>query len=415
MRSDSDDSTETESQEYLARRINSDYRDDALEKVENTHSRKHYATGVDTDDNDENQGAIMELRDEISQPQQNPEPLGAPNLFNLPNLSENKRKDIHLLEGDIAMSRGRNAFQLSGKWSGGIVPYEFSSGYTTVQQNTIKAAMATISSATNNCIKFVPRGSNPVWLRIYPGQGTKDSGAQDVSLQQPGCVYEYVAIHEFLHALGFAHEQTRPDRDKYVTVYPENIITGVNGGFSCGTDGLFANPFDASSYFQCKSGMATLTPCSDGRVWNQDKQFCHWKPAKVNKQRYLIVAGGDTQTGKCLDIAGGKSELHAQIQLFRCHGNENQQFELNNDNTLRVMGKCLDIPDSNARDHQYIQLFTCRPEQQNQQYSFDQQDRIHVMGKCLDVPNGNVVNNNPLQLFRCHNQQSQRFTLIPVS
>ncbi|CAF1440048.1 unnamed protein product [Rotaria sordida] len=98
--------------------------------------------------------------------------------------------------------------------------------------------MATITSSTNNCIKFVPRGSNPVWLRIHPGQGcwsymgrTKSNGAQDVSLQQPGCVHEGVAIHEFLHALGFAHEQTRPDRDRYVKVYPENMISGTEHNF----------------------------------------------------------------------------------------------------------------------------------------------------------------------------------------
>jgi hypothetical protein len=53
------------------------------------------------------------------------------------------------------------------------------------------------------------------------------SGAQQLSLQQNGCVYPQIVMHEFLHALGFAHEQTRPDRDTYVRIYPENIEAGL--------------------------------------------------------------------------------------------------------------------------------------------------------------------------------------------
>jgi hypothetical protein len=134
----------------------------------------------------------------------------------------------------------------------------------------------------------------------------------------------------------------------------------------------------------------------------------------IASKRFLITVGGNTTTGKCLDIAGGNGQRHAQIQLFRCHGNKNQQFELGLDGTIRSMGKCLDIPDSEAYDHQGIQLFDCRPGQQNQRFVLDSLNRIHVMDKCLDVPNGQIVNNNPLQLFRCHLLASQRFTLIPV-
>jgi hypothetical protein len=53
-------------------------------------------------------------------------------------------------------------------------------------------------------------------------------GAQKLSLQKSGCVHGSIATHEFLHALGFAHEQTRPDRDKYVKIFLENIIKGLN-------------------------------------------------------------------------------------------------------------------------------------------------------------------------------------------
>jgi hypothetical protein len=60
---------------------------------------------------------------------------------------------------------------------------------------------------------------------------TKTNGAQDLSLQNPGCLYEYIAIHELLHAVGFAHEQTRPDRDQYVTINYNNIQSGTEGNF----------------------------------------------------------------------------------------------------------------------------------------------------------------------------------------
>ena len=38
-----------------------------------------------------------------------------------------------------------------------------------------------------------------------------------------GCVYKGIAIHEIIHALGYLHEQQRPDRDSFIRVNYENI------------------------------------------------------------------------------------------------------------------------------------------------------------------------------------------------
>lgn len=35
-----------------------------------------------------------------------------------------------------------------------------------------------------------------------------------------------MALHELMHVLGFFHEQSRLDRDKYVTVYWSNVDKG---------------------------------------------------------------------------------------------------------------------------------------------------------------------------------------------
>lgn len=50
----------------------------------------------------------------------------------------------------------------------------------------------------------------------------KQGGRQQVSLGN-GCGTVGVAIHEVMHALGFFHEQSRRDRDKYITVNFNNI------------------------------------------------------------------------------------------------------------------------------------------------------------------------------------------------
>jgi hypothetical protein len=38
--------------------------------------------------------------------------------------------------------------------------------------------------------------------------------------------------HEFLHALGFEHEQSRPDRDNFVTINYQNIQEGKEVNFA---------------------------------------------------------------------------------------------------------------------------------------------------------------------------------------
>lgn len=54
------------------------------------------------------------------------------------------------------------------------------------------------------------------------------AGGKQILSLATGCFPNRPAttIHEFFHALGFYHEQSRTDRDDYVTIIEENIIEG---------------------------------------------------------------------------------------------------------------------------------------------------------------------------------------------
>ena len=60
--------------------------------------------------------------------------------------------------------------------------------------------------------------------RCYSSIG-RVGGRQVVSLHDD-CKYRGKVIHEILHALGFFHEHSRSDRDRYIKVIWKNIKKG---------------------------------------------------------------------------------------------------------------------------------------------------------------------------------------------
>ena len=49
------------------------------------------------------------------------------------------------------------------------------------------------------------------------------NGPHKVKLASPKCRKKAVIQHEMMHALGFHHEMTRPDRDQYVKIKWDKI------------------------------------------------------------------------------------------------------------------------------------------------------------------------------------------------
>ena len=46
-----------------------------------------------------------------------------------------------------------------------------------------------------------------------------------------GCLHVGIVLHEFMHAIGFWHEQSRADREKYIEIIWTNIQQGMKYNF----------------------------------------------------------------------------------------------------------------------------------------------------------------------------------------
>lgn len=151
--------------------------------------------------------------------------------------TDQRRPD--LFEGDIKGIKERSSQYRNGirdkslKWPNGRVPYSLSSQYGPNSRATIAAAMDEYAKRT--CVRFVPRTSERDYIFITPDDGCyslvgRDGGRQILSLDN-GCIEKGIIIHELMHSLGFFHEQSRPDRDQYITVHYENIERGFADQF----------------------------------------------------------------------------------------------------------------------------------------------------------------------------------------
>lgn len=67
--------------------------------------------------------------------------------------------------------------------------------------------------------------SNSFYSNICQSHIGKKGGKQLLSLGS-GCKNRGHVTHELMHALGFFHEHTRPDRDKFVKILWNNIKSG---------------------------------------------------------------------------------------------------------------------------------------------------------------------------------------------
>ncbi|XP_037781914.1 zinc metalloproteinase nas-4-like [Penaeus monodon] len=164
-------------------------------------------------------------------------------------------------EGDIMLPlppRARNGIlDENYRWDNGVVHYDFAAAFTEQQKATVRQSMDEYESLTGGCITFVERSHEHDYIHFTQddNQGCysyvgKQGGRQTINYPQWCLDRHGSTMHEMYHALGFYHEQSRFDRDDYVTIMWNNIEAGAEHNFdkySSNVIGGFGEQYDYGS------------------------------------------------------------------------------------------------------------------------------------------------------------------------
>lgn len=166
------------------------------------------------------------------------------------------------------------------RWPGCTIPYTIDSGLP--DQQRVTDAIAHWESHTR--FRLVLRtaanaGTYPDFVTFRPGSGCSSAvgrrgGEQFVNLGG-GCTSGN-AIHEIGHVVGLWHEQSREDRDSWVTIHWDKIQAGLEHNFDQHiTDGDDVGPYDYGSIMHYPrdafsvDGSDTITPIVAGAMIGQ--------------------------------------------------------------------------------------------------------------------------------------------------
>uniref|UniRef100_A0A0K2UU33 Metalloendopeptidase n=1 Tax=Lepeophtheirus salmonis TaxID=72036 RepID=A0A0K2UU33_LEPSM len=163
-------------------------------------------------------------------------------------------------------------FGSNNLWPNKQVPYTFGASLTSNERSSIRSAMNIIES--RSCVRFVPRSSQKNFVKIRNNMigcfasaiGFNPNREQlVVNLARRVCMSQAIITHELFHALGFLHEQNRPDRDEFIRVSWNNITPLINRYYQFararapGENIALCNFRRRRAYTNCYNGMTSTT------------------------------------------------------------------------------------------------------------------------------------------------------------
>uniref|UniRef100_A0A7I4YJJ3 Zinc metalloproteinase n=1 Tax=Haemonchus contortus TaxID=6289 RepID=A0A7I4YJJ3_HAECO len=173
----------------------------------------------------------------------------------------------------------RQASKVSAIWTNKKVFYYFDANFGESMKALVKKTLAYLAART--CLTFVENAAAANRIRVFSGSGCYSNvgmtgGEQELSLGS-GCSTMGIIAHEFMHALGIFHMQSRHDRDSFITIDLTNVPEGSRYNYNKLTTGESVN----------------YTPYEYGSVMHYDAQSfaSSGNSMKPKNARYLRTMG----------------------------------------------------------------------------------------------------------------------------
>jgi poly(3-hydroxybutyrate) depolymerase len=293
--------------------------------------------------------------------------------------------------------------------------------------------------ANNTAIFVAPQGI---------GNGWANSGGQDVTftddmirrIENDLCVdtaQRFALGFSYGGGMSYSLACSRATVFRAVAVYSGAQLSGCSGGTQpiayMGIHGISDSVLNISAgrslrdtfvrnngctYSGCRAGYPVVWAAFDGGhtpgpIDGGGEGWRTWTSAEVWK-----FFTGDTtpnpttfrlrgeSSGRCLDVTGASSANGAQMIVWDCHTNGNQQFAQNGQ-AVQVLGKCLDAP-NNATSGARVQIWDCHGGA-NQQWNVTSSGTITSVQTGLCLATTGTANNAAVNVATCDNSAGQRW------